>query len=332
MAVLTGILCARQRQLPNLPASLWQRVHAFIGLHDDFPDDPEGVFAVSPRDLPQCGMTGGRDHLRFSLRLIGSIYGSPESRHSCKMWYRPQTTLNCLPAPMADVIRPDWRSESSAPTRLCCEVSVRHTTCGHMLDLWQGTSADICPITDWCGEDTFRRVLNDSGAFLVYFSPSCRCSFGFARHRLGQLQVERPSDQFYVSELQRNIGYGCREYDRSVQVRRSSFIHTPLVLAELGGGCSCGAVGCGGRGPRLVSSTEAKRLAADLRCPLIPAAQLDSDTFRLALDAVVMEFQRMNRVTRLLPVEVPRRSAAEPALHLGDRSAEHLQGTKCCTM
>ena len=107
-------------------------------------------------------------------------------------------------------------------------------------------------------------MLSQYDAYMFYFSRSCSCSFGFVCHRLGQLQEARQTERFRIQERQRSIGYGCKEYDHSVQRRHGSFEHIPLLLASLPGACRCGAERCG---RQATPAHAAEALAAKLRHP-----------------------------------------------------------------
>jgi len=334
-AVRTAILCAKKRQLPSLPWRLWLTIdHMAAEAQSDFPDDPEGVFAVTARDLPEKGTPGG-GRLSFSLCLVGSMQGHTQSNR----WYHPMTTVNCLPSFAADVIRPDWREEMRRGncTRLCCEVCHSYSTPPGLLQ--QSIKAAFTPILDWRGANRYSDCPSRSfsfasfSAYLFYFSARCRPSFGYAANRLGQLQAERCIDEFSVVDRTRSLGYGLREYDHTVQTRRPSFRHTPLVLVELDCACFCGAVGCGGSGVRSVHLDEAKLLAATIQCRLIQVDE--SHSFNCAFDAIVEEFARMDSITKLMPLEVPRNASVQPALHLGEYRCSRERPTgygRCCLM
>lgn len=333
-AVRIAILCAKRRQLPSLPSPLWLTIRNLAAeAQNDFPDDPEGVFPVSVRDLPQKGTPGG-GRLSFSLCLVGSMQGSAQSNR----WYHPMTTVNCLPSFVADVIRPDWREEMQRGncTRLCCEVSHSYNTPPGLL---RPSIKAAFVILDWWGARRYSDCpprgfsFAQFSAYLFYFSARCRSSFGYVANRLGQLQAERSTDGFSVVDRTRGVGYGIREYDHTVQIRRPSFRHTPLVLVELDSACFCGAVGCGGSGSRSVHVDEARHLAAKIQCRLIQVDE--SQRFNCAFDAIVEEFARMDRLTKLMPVEVPRNAAVQPELHLDEyRSSREtpLGDRRCCMM
>ena len=98
-----------------------------------------------------------------------------------------------------------------------------------------------------------------------------------------------------MQERTRSLGYGLKEYDHSVQRRLPSFDHTPLVLLSLQGPCRCGAPRC----------SRAKAPSG------VPGA-------RKALQRLAAEAQRLDRVSRLAPVVVPRGAPVRPELHLGE--------------
>lgn len=326
-AVLTAIVCARQRQLPILQPPLWQNIMAFCGC-DDYPDDPEGVFELIARGSPLRGRAGN-GKLSISLSLVGSSFGTPESNY--RLWSSHPTTTTSLPTVVADVVTPGWRAEVGRCTRLCCELGFQHprrTTTFQQVCLF-------CPVTDWRGcMDSWagRRGLSSSNSYIAYYSSRCRRSLGYVVHRLAQIQVDRETDSFQVVDRQRGIGYGVKEYAYSEQIRKPSFTHLPLVLVELDHECCCGASDCGANGPRCVSTEDAAELSSKLKCPLVQTN--GSEGFTSVFDALVAECHRLDSVTCLGAVSVPRGALPCHALHLGDGIVEQKWWLSmgCCMM
>lgn len=328
-SVLTAIACTYRLSFPRLPTSLWQKILEMLG-EDDYPDDPEGVFELAPREEPLPGNPGD-GILHFSLCLLGSCMGTPEANY--RLWSSHPTTCACLPTVIADIAQPGWRADVGRVTRLCCELSYRHT----QRTLLSRQSVAFVPVTDWRGgQGRHHRRPSDMascGAYVVYFSARCKCSLAYAEHRLGQLQVERQKDSVQVVERMRGIGYGCKEYDHSEQIRKPSFRHIPLVLAAFDSECFCGAAACGSNDSGLVSRKAGQRLAEKLKCPLIQVENSLSgktDGMLAVFDALVAECHRIDNVTRLGTVSVPRGAQPRPELHLGDGQARGNRGI--CTM
>jgi len=325
--VLVALWAAKQRQLPEIPQHLWQKVHAFAGadyfIADYFPEDLEGSFPLKPRGDPTPGVPGD-GHREFEVLFVGSTHGWQASD---RLWYSPATTGNRLPAVVADMIRPGWEAETRWPTRLCCETvwlleSPDEKFLARMtLFDWQGLSdRRHVGSPGWqlhmeLGNSSHERemqsdMLAQYDGYIFYYSRACSCSFGFVCNRLGQLQGARAQERFRIEERRRPIGYGCREYDHSIQRRFGSFEHIPLVLASLPGKCYCGAERCS----RQAAPTQAAMtLAAKLCCPLVEV----TGSFKPVLESLVHQAERIDGITKLAPVVVPRNSAKEPSLHLG---------------
>ena len=228
------------------------------------------------------------------------------------------------------------------PTRLCCDTHWRLESeegslsrflspllgeprtkfwADMILFDWQGLS-DRTHVGDfmWCLRrehdklfelDVQSDMLAQYDAYMFYFCWSCSCSFGFVCNRLGQLQEARIQERFRVEERQRSVGYGLKEYDCSVQRRFGTFQHTPLVVVSLPGPCHCGAERCS-RLPTPAASAQA--LAKKLACPLI---EVGASGLRPAMESLCEEVQRIDAITKLAPVQVPRNARRDPTLHLG---------------
>lgn len=115
-------------------------------------------------------------------------------------------------------------------------------------------------------------------------------------------QEGRQQERFRVQERTRPLGYGLKEYDHSIQRRLPSFDHTPLVMLSLPGPCRCGAPHCG----------------------RAPAPRLGVAGAHGALEGLAAEARRLDEVSRLAPVVVPRGAAVRPELHLGEAGARSL--------
>ena len=63
-----------------------------------------------------------------SLLFMGNAYASAyaDERTNTSCWYRPSTTMNCLPEFVADFVQPSWRTDERYNTRLCCETFKSH--------------------------------------------------------------------------------------------------------------------------------------------------------------------------------------------------------------
>mmetsp|Transcript_103260 Transcript_103260/g.182010 ORF Transcript_103260/g.182010 Transcript_103260/m.182010 type:complete len:344 (-) Transcript_103260:77-1108(-) len=337
VALLTALACTKRLGLPQLPPALWQKVRLFLDhdLHDLCADDPEGVFELKPRGAPVAGRVG-QGSLRFSLRFVGCCMSAPHERHSYKNWSSHPTTCSSLPTAIADVVAPGWQSSVGLVTRLCCELSYQHTR----YTVFGRQSVHFCPVTDWHGLanlDHHYCKLSNNDAYVFYFSMRCRRSLGYSINRLGQLQAQREEDVFHVKERQRSIGYGCKEYDYSEQIRSPSFNHMPVVLVALDCECHCGATSCGAGG--MVNFTEVRNLSEKLKCPLVLGTSLaswvDPESSRkcvqAAFDALTAECHRLNCITQLTSVRVPRYAQVQPELHLG-ATVRRLGAESCRVM
>lgn len=335
-ALLAATACSQRRGSPLLPQTLWYQISGFLD-YDNFQDDTEGVFVLKARNEPVPGMVGPGDaRLSFSLCLIGNCFGCP-AKYKC--WSSHPTTSTSLPVGFADVIAPSWRSEVGRCTRLCCELFYTHSS----RSLTSTRSCSFTPIVDWHGtaDDSYRhqRFLDEIariGASIAYFSARCRCSLAYTIHRLGQLQAARQNEAFDVVDRQRGIGYGVKEYSGvTVQVRRPSFQHLPVVLVEFDEPCNCGAGNCGQNGPRVFGRQELNELAWRLRCPLVQgkAGQAaERDVVESAFDALVTESHRLHKLTCLSPISVPQGFHADASLHLTPHGSERLQKSACCVL
>jgi len=325
--VLVAVWAARQRQLPELPQHLWQKVQAFAGadyfIADYFPEDLEGSFLLKPRGDPTPGIPGD-GHRDLQVLFVGSTHGWSASD---TLWYNPATTSNRLPKVVADMIRPGWEAETRWPTRLCCETvwaleSPEEKFLARMtLFDWQGLyDRQHVGSPGWglrmeLGRGNRQReiwgdMLAQYDSYIFYYSRDCSCSFGFVCNRVAQLQEARAQESFRIEDRRRSIGYGCREYDHSIQRRFGSFEHIPLVLASLPGKCRCGAERCS---RQAAPTRAAQTLAAKLCCPLVEV----TESFKPVMESLVQEAERIDGITKLAPVVVPRNSAIQPSLHLG---------------
>merc|ERR1712196_510049 len=88
-------------------------------------------------------------------------------------------------------------------------------------------------------------------------------------------QAKHQSETFQIAERTKNIGYGVKEYDHSVQVRIPSFPYIPLVIAALDTECRCGFRGCGKSGAFVLGAGQ--RLAEKMRCPFVQVSSLQSN-------------------------------------------------------
>eukprot|EP00435_Cladocopium_sp_Y103_P046364 s146_g13.t1 len=312
--VLDAILAARARELPHLPQHVWQQVHAHVG-QEHFPEDAEGIFVVRPRQMLEATLPGDGWRHSINLLFVGNSNGIPKSD---TLWYKPATTMNCLPAFVADVVRPRWDNFREMVTTLCCETQWslederEKFLANFVMFDWQGLSdRDRRHESPWgrmCRDEWVIECETDRlggyDAYVFYFSASCSSSFGYVCHRLGQLQEARSKERFRMQEYQSSIGYGCKAYDHTVQRRFGSFPYVPLVLLSLPGPCHCGSC----RGPS--SQNSAARLAQQVACPLLEGMDL-----RKALRHLVAEIQRIDASSKLAPVRVPRHAKVDPTLH-----------------
>lgn len=330
--LLCTILCTGRLNFPRLTPSLWLKIREFLD-NELYPDDSEGIFDVSARDEPKEGVPGN-GKLSFSLQFLGNVFGNSQSNHD---WSSHATTTTSLPRAIADIVAPDWRAYVGCCSRLCCELSYRHTRRTFLKQ-----SAFFMPVTDWCGLRDPRRQLANSGAYVGYFSTHCMSSLGYIIHRLGQVQAERGPDSFRVVERTKSIEYGRREYAHSEQIWIPGFSNVPLVIAAIDNECKCGATGCDMRGAMPGAVQAGQKLAEKLSCPFIHVKDLDSAStngFLAVFDALVEECHRLDRIARFGPISVPRGAQAQAELHFRDLSGEqgeHLRGERvkrgigCC--